>query len=76
MSKEANDIILKNVNLLSKLTEQEVKMMPATEAPLPSIEQVERIVNLVKDIIFPDYMGSVSPTNPFVHIILVNVWWS
>ena len=57
MSKEANDIILKNVNLLSKLTEQEVKMMPATEAPLPSIEQVERIVNLVKDIIFPDYMG-------------------
>ena len=57
MSKEANDIILKNVNLLSKLTEQEVKMMPDTEAPLPSIEQVERIVNLVKDIIFPDYMG-------------------
>lgn len=57
MSKEANDIILKNVNLLSKLTEQEVKMMPATEAPLPSIEQVERIVNLVKNIIFPDYMG-------------------
>lgn len=57
MNKEANDIILKNVNLLSKLTEQEVKMMPATEAPLPSIEQVERIVNLVKDIIFPDYMG-------------------
>lgn len=57
MSKEANDIILKNVNLLSKLTDQEVKMMPATEAPLPSIEQVERIVNLVKDIIFPDYMG-------------------
>ena len=57
MNKEANDIILKNVNLLSKLTEQEVKMMPATDAPLPSIEQVERIVNLVKDIIFPDYMG-------------------
>ena len=31
--------------------------MPQTEAPLPSVEQVERIVELVKSIIFPDYTG-------------------
>ncbi len=57
MEKRVNDVLLKNVNLLSKLTEQEVSMMPATEAPLPSVEQVERIVTLVKNIIFPDYTG-------------------
>ena len=57
MEKRVNDILLKNVSLLSKLTEQEVGMMPQTEAPLPSVEQVERIVELVKSIIFPDYTG-------------------
>ena len=44
MEKKYNDILLKNVSLLSKLTEQEVGMMPATEAPLPSVEQVKEIV--------------------------------
>ena len=43
-----NNILLKNVDLLSKLSEQEVSMMPATEAPLPSVEQVKQIVALVK----------------------------
>ena len=57
MEKRVNDILLKNVSLLSKLTKQEVSMMPQTEAPLPSVEQVERIVELVKNIIFPDYTG-------------------
>ena len=57
MEKRVSDILLKNVSLLSKLTEQEVSMMPQTEAPLPSVEQVERIVELVKSIIFPDYTG-------------------
>jgi serine O-acetyltransferase len=57
MEKRVNDILLKNVSLLSKLTKQEVGMMPQTEAPLPSVEQVERIVELVKSIIFPDYTG-------------------
>ena len=52
-----NDILLKNVELLSKLTKQEVKMMPATEAPLPSVEMVKKIVTLVKNIIFPDYFN-------------------
>jgi len=57
MNKKSNDILLKNVHLLSRLTEQEVRMMPAVEAPLPSVEHVERIVRLVKSIIFPDYFN-------------------
>ena len=52
---------MKNVRLLSRLTEQEVRMMPAVEAPLPSVEQVEQIVALVKSIIFPDYFNKRQP---------------
>jgi serine O-acetyltransferase len=52
-----NDILLKNVSLLSKITDQERRMMPAVEAPLPSVEQVKQIVTLVKRIIFPDYFN-------------------
>ena len=52
-----NDILLKNVSLLSKITDQERRMMPAVEAPLPSVEQVKQIVTLVKSIIFPDYFN-------------------
>jgi serine O-acetyltransferase len=57
MEKRVSEVILRNVELLSHMSEQEVGMMPATEAPLPSVEQVERIVMLVKNIIFPDYTG-------------------
>ena len=61
MNKKGNDILLKNVSLLSRLTEQEVSMMPAIEAPLPSVEQVKQIVALVKNIIFPDYFNKRQP---------------
>ena len=61
MDKKGNDILLRNVARLSKLTEQEVGMMPATEAPLPSVEQVKQIVTLVKSIIFPDYFNKRQP---------------
>jgi serine O-acetyltransferase len=61
MEKKANDTLLKNVSLLSKLSNQEVGMMPATEAPLPSVEQVRQIVTLVKNIIFPDYFNKRQP---------------
>lgn len=60
-SENNNDILLKNVDLLSKLSKQEVSMMPATEAPLPSVEQVKQIVSLVKNIIFPDYFNQRQP---------------
>ena len=56
-----NDVLQRNVTLLSKLTEQEVGMMPAVEAPLPSVEQVKEIVRLAKTIIFPDYFNKRQP---------------
>jgi len=61
MEKNINDVLQKNVALLSKLTEQEVGMMPVTEAPLPSVEQVRMVVDLVKNILFPDYTGKRQP---------------
>ncbi|MBO5549068.1 MAG: serine acetyltransferase [Prevotella sp.] len=61
MDKNSNDILLKNVELLSRMTPQEIGMMPATEAPLPSVEQVKEIVRLAKSIIFPDYFNKRQP---------------
>ena len=55
MEKDTNEILMRNVALLSKQTEQETSMMPQTGAPLPSVEQVKLIVCLVKSMIFPDY---------------------
>jgi serine O-acetyltransferase len=60
-SKEVNEALRRNVALLSKQTESEVSMMPATVAPLPSVEQVKRIVVLVKNIVFPDYFNKRQP---------------
>ena len=61
MDKKGNDILLKNVDLLSRHTEPEVRMMPKTIAPLPSVEKVKQIVALVKNIIFPDYFNKRQP---------------
>ena len=61
MDQTTNNILLKNVTQLSKLTKQEVGMMPATVAPLPSVEQVKQIVAIVKKIIFPDYFNQRQP---------------
>ena len=56
-----NETLRRNVAELSKQTDHEVSMMPATVAPLPSVEQVKRIVALVKNIIFPDYFEKRQP---------------
>ena len=53
--KRINEVIREGVDLLSRLSEQELTMMPAGTAPLPSVEEVRRIVSLSKDIIFTDY---------------------
>ena len=71
---DLNEVLRKNVVLLSKQTEREVGMMPATVAPLPSVDQVKRIVTLVKSIIFPDYSTSVSPMKASVRTISVYIW--
>lgn len=57
MEESVNETLMRNVNLLSKLTEQEVSMMPQTQAPLPLVEQVKHIITLIKSIIFPDYFN-------------------
>ena len=59
--RETNDVLRRNVELLSKIGEKEAGMMPAVEAPLPSVEQVKQIVTLVKSIIFPDYFHKRQP---------------
>jgi serine O-acetyltransferase len=56
-----NETLRRNVTELSKQTEKEVSMMPATVAPLPSVDMVKRIVALVKNIIFPDYFEKRQP---------------
>ena len=48
--KKINDTLRRNVALLSKQTEKEVGMMPATEAPLPSVQTVKEIVTLTTDV--------------------------
>jgi len=61
MDNKTTDTLERNVSLLSRLTEQEVSMMPQTEAPLPSVEQVKQMVCLVKSVIFPDYFTKRQP---------------
>ena len=56
-----NETLRRNVAQLAQQTDREVSMMPATVAPLPSVEQVKRIVALVKNIIFPDYFQKRQP---------------
>ena len=59
--KQVNDVIRQNVAQLSKLSDKEVGMMPAVEAPLPSVDQVKEIISLAKRIIFPDYFNKRQP---------------
>ena len=53
--KDINEILQRNVAIMASHTEKEDGMMPATGAPLPSVLEVKRIVQLVKTIIFTDY---------------------
>lgn len=53
--KDINEVLQRNVAILAAHTAKEDGMMPATGAPLPSVEEVKRIVQLVKAIIFTDY---------------------
>ena len=59
--KKINEALRRNVAQLAQQSEREVSMMPATVAPLPSVEQVKRIVALVKNIIFTDYFEKRQP---------------
>ena len=59
--KRINEVLLRNVSLLSPTSDKEEAMMPRGSAPLPSVEEVERIVALAKRIIFIDYFCKRQP---------------
>ena len=59
--KQINEVLLRNVALLSKLDEKEEAMMPTGSAPLPDVAEVERIVQLAQRIIFTDYFYKRQP---------------
>lgn len=61
MDSKVNEVLLRNVAILSQLDEKEEAMMPAGSAPLPSVEEVRCIVSLVKSIIFTDYLNKRQP---------------
>lgn len=61
MKKNVNEVLLRNVPLLSQQDEKEEAMMPAGSAPLPSVEEVRHIVSLAKSIIFTDYFYKRQP---------------
>ncbi len=72
--KNINEVLLRNVAKLSKLDGKEEAMIPAGAAPLPSVEEVRRIVSLAKSIIFTDYFYKRQPEEQIrQHYIGVNM---
>ncbi len=59
--KEINEVLLRNVTLLSRIDQKEESMMPAGHAPLPDVDEVRRIVALAQRIIFTDYFYKRQP---------------
>jgi len=58
---KVNEVLRRNVAVLSRVSEDERAMMPQTEHPLPSVDDVRQIINLVKSIIFTDYFHERQP---------------
>jgi len=60
--KKINETLRNNVAILSKHTDDELRMMPtATLTQLPSVEDVKRIISLIKSIVFIDYFHKRQP---------------
>lgn len=60
--KKINETLRSNVAILSKHTDDELRMMPtATLTQLPSVEDVKRIISLIKSIVFIDYFHKRQP---------------
>lgn len=49
------DILLKNVSILSRPSREEQNIVPDTSGPLPSVESLRKVVELVKAIVFPGF---------------------
>ncbi|MGI6232602.1 MAG: serine O-acetyltransferase [Prevotella sp.] len=50
-----NDIFQKNVDLLSQVTAEEARMVPRSDAPLPSVQALREVVDLVRTLVFPGF---------------------
>ena len=60
--KKINETLRSNVAILSKHTDDELRMMPtATLTQLPSVEDVQHIISLIKSIVFSDYFHKRQP---------------
>ncbi len=51
------ETILKNVDILSQHSKEEYKYIPRHDKPLPSIEKLTEIMDLLKSIFFPGFFG-------------------
>jgi serine O-acetyltransferase len=54
-SKTTEDVLLKNIALLSTQSAEEQEIVPQVGGPLPSIESLRKMVELVKSIVFPGF---------------------
>lgn len=61
MKENVNEVLLRNVVILAKHSEKEDGMMPEGSSLMPSVEDVERVVMLVRDILFSDYFYKRQP---------------
>lgn len=50
-----NNILQKNIEILSEVSEQESRFRDRMDSPLPSVETLSEIIRLVKAIVFPGY---------------------
>ncbi len=55
MSERKRHTILENIGILSKVSPEEKRIVPHNDSPLPSIDSLKNIVELVKKIVFPGF---------------------
>jgi serine O-acetyltransferase len=53
--KSSEEVLLKNIALLATPSEEEREIVPQVGGPLPSIESLRKMVELVKSIVFPGF---------------------
>lgn len=61
-TRKVGAVIQKTVEELSNPTRIELNMMPSSRGPLPSVEAVREIVELVKTIVFPEFLDRLRGT--------------
>ena len=49
------ELFQKNVVLLSRISDEDRSVMPCNDAPLPSVDALRDIVQLVRNIVFPGF---------------------